>query len=157
MALVSRITLVRLPERHCLSVRTRAHMENLPIAIGYAQSSIAAYLESEGLHAAGGTFLCYYNQDAHDLDIEIGIPTDRLYPGRDDVAGYTLPAKTYVTAIYQGAYKGSDPDMEAMADWALGKGHVPDGTRVYDFLNDESWPAAECLVRLLLPLVEEVD
>jgi len=115
-----------LSQRHVTSV------DQLPLVIGKAYEAIFSYLYGRGDQAVDMPFVAYYNMDMVALEVEIGVPVDRVFDGTEDIQSGEIPAGKKVVGMYQGPYSGMTAIYEAMNQWMAERAIEPTGV-VYEF------------------------
>ena len=88
-----------------LCVRTITSVEKLPQLIGQSYQRIMTYMEQMGEEMDGEPYVGYFNMDMQHLDVEIGIPVDKVLPGMENITPGELPMGEVVTALYKGPYR----------------------------------------------------
>ena len=68
------------PAQPVLSIRTHSPVGNLPQVLGQCFGKVIEYIVSLNEQPAGAPFVCYYNMDMQNLDIEIGFPVAVTLP-----------------------------------------------------------------------------
>ena len=136
-----------------LKVRTRATVETLPKAIGENYGKIMGYLTELGEQPADAPYTCYHNNDMEDLAVEMGFPTEKELPGRDDIESGEIPAGQYVTAMYTGPYIEMEKPYNEMFAWMKKQGYEPTGESYEVYYNSPGEvPAAELLTKITMPV-----
>ena len=87
-----------------LCVRTFTSVEKLPELIGNSYQRIMSYMEQMGEEMDGEPYVGYFSLDMQHMDVEIGIPVDKVLPGMDDISPGELPVGPVVTGLYKEAY-----------------------------------------------------
>ena len=152
MTVVSKIDIYEQPEQHVLSIRTTIRFAEYPQTAREAYEKIQAYAAQRNLLLAGCPFVCYYNVDLNNLDIEIGFPVAKPVPGNGDIVGRTIPVQKVVSAIFLGAYEETDPLMMEIMRWIAEHGYEQQGTIFNYYLNDDNRPAGELLTMIAVPV-----
>jgi effector-binding domain-containing protein len=137
-----------------LSIRTRAKVQNLPLVIGESYGKIMQYMDKIGQQLTGVPFVAYYNMDMEDLDIEIGFPVAEPLEGSAEIRSSEIPAGTYVSMMYKGAYSGMEKPYAYMAGWIEKNGYKASGIAYeYYYNSPQEVPESELLTRIVI-LVE---
>ncbi len=123
------------PEQPALSIRTRTGVQGLPQAIGEGFGKIFDYLGRIGEQCAGAPYVAYYNMDMADLDVEIGVPTDKKLSGNDEIKPGRLPGGPMGTCFYTGPYAEMPAAYEALHKLLAEKGLVPTGIAYEVYYN----------------------
>jgi effector-binding domain-containing protein len=140
-------------EQPTLSVRTRTPMENLQAEMGKAYGAIFAYLGEKGGQPAGAPFAAYYNMDMQDLDVEIGVPVSKPFPGQGTIKESVIPAGRQASCVYKGPYLQIGPAYEALTKWIGENGYVPTGICYEFYLNEPgAVPESELLTKIVFLL-----
>ena len=136
-----------------LSIRTRTSVEDLPQALGQAYGAIAQYLQELGEHPVGHPFAAYYNLDMQDLDVEMGFPVSRKFPGKDDIGAGEIPGGKVATYLYTGPYSEMEPAYTALSQWMKDNGYEPTGVVYEMYLDDPAQtPPQEWRTQIVFPL-----
>lgn len=142
-----------LPAQPALSIRTRTPVADMPQALGRAYGAIITHLTGIGEAPSGPPFVCYYNMDMQDLDIEIGFPVARELPGKGEIQANVIPAGKHVSCLYTGPYEYIPQAYEALAQYIQEKGFTPTGLAYEYYLNEPAeTPAQELQTRIVFPL-----
>ncbi len=140
-------------EQPVLAVRTRTAVSNLPQIIGQAYAAIAAYMQELGETPKEAPYTAYFNMDMEDLDVEMGFPVPKAYPGKGDIKPGVIPAGKQATAMYKGAYEKMAPTYEAFTAWVAAQGYEPTGSS-YEFYYNAPGEVSddELLTKIMFPL-----
>lgn len=134
-----------------LSIRTRAPVQNLPFVIGESYGKIMQYMDKIGQQLAGVPFVAYYNMDMEDLDIEIGFPVAESLESSGEIRSSEIPAGTYVSMMYKGAYSGMEKPYAYMAEWIEKNGYKAKGISYeYYYNSPQEVPESELLTRIVM-------
>jgi effector-binding domain-containing protein len=85
-------------------------------AIDRGFPELFAWLEQNGVRAAGPPFIRYVQLDEHDdpIEIELGVPTRSATPPDGRLRAGVLPAGRYATLLHVGPYSSTkEPDLAA--------------------------------------------
>lgn len=136
-----------------LAIRLRTPISELPAMLGQSYGAIAAYLGELEHHPAGMPFTAYYNQDMQDLDVEIGIPTAEVLPGRDNIYGSEIPAGRVAECTYTGSYNKMESAYQQLARFVAEQGVEPTGIAYEIYIDDPATkPQAEVRTLIVFPL-----
>lgn len=152
MASISKINLVEQAEQHVLSIRTLINFNEYPDTAMQAYSKVMEYAKSKDLLFSGVPFVCYHNADLEHLDVEMGFPVAKPIPGKDDIAGYTIPVQKAVSGLFLGAYEASDPLMFEIMNWIKEHGYEQQGEIYNYYLNDTDRSIEELLTQIVVPI-----
>jgi effector-binding domain-containing protein len=140
-------------EQPVLSVRTHVPVEGLPQAIGKAYGSIFPYLGEMGETEADMPFVCYYNLDMQNLDVEIGVPVKQKLMGRGEVQASSIPAGNVASCMYTGAYEKMEPAYDEFNAWIKAQGYEPTGICYEFYYNSPSEvPVEQLKTRIMFPV-----
>ena len=102
----------------CVSVRATVTIETIG-TIAHRISEVIGWLAARGHTPAGPPFVRYNVIDmAADLDIEVGVATERPIEGDGEVISGELPAGRYVWATHHGAPAGLYGAVAGVLAWA---------------------------------------
>ena len=139
--------------QQALSVRTRSSVQNLPKIIGPNFVMIREYIENSGEQMAGAPYIAYYNMDMQDLDIEIGIPSSKALPDKDDIKTTEIPAGKYATVIHVGPFDKMEPTYNALNKWVTDNGYETTGIAYELYIDDPAiTPMEELKTQIMFPL-----
>lgn len=152
MAKISAIALIEQAEQQVLSVRTTINMNDLADVTGHVYGQIMAYLSQTGEYVADAPFVCYYNTDLNNLDVEIGFPVSRPLQGSGEITARTIPVQRAITGLHLGSYRDSDPLYFEMMKWIKDNGYEAQGAVYNYYLNDLNRPESELLTKIVIPV-----
>jgi effector-binding domain-containing protein len=152
MAKISKIVLLEQPEQRVLSIRTTINMNDLSNVAEQAYDKIIEYLTQIGELTGGAPYVCYYNEDLENLDVEIGFPVAKTFQGTNEIAAHTIPVQKVLAGIHLGAYVDSDPLFYEMMQWLNDNGYQTQGTIYNYYLNDSNRPENELLTKIVIPI-----
>ena len=142
-------------EQPTLAIRIRTSMDKLPLVIGESYGQIAQYLQELGQLPAEMPFVCYYNLDMQDLDVEIGFPVAEALPDRNVIKAGKIPAGYVVVCLYRGPYAEMAPVYEEMAAWINANGYQPLGPVYEQYCNGPGWPESELLTKIVMLVAQK--
>ena len=141
------------PARCVLSIRTRTSVKDLPQTLREGYGAIAEYLDEVGEKPVGPPFTAYFNMDMDDLDVEIGFPVSREFPGRDDITAGEIPGGKFAACFYTGPYSEIKLAYTALAEWMKDNGYEPTGVAYEMYLDDPGQtPPQELRTQIMFPL-----
>ena len=136
-----------------LCVRTITSVEKLPQLIGPSYQRIMTYMEQMGEEMDGEPYVGYFNMDMQHLDVEIGIPVDKVLPGMEDITPGELPMGEVVTALYKGPYGEMEKAYNEIFAWINTNGYKPTGPSYEKYYNSPAEvPESELLTRIEFPV-----
>jgi len=142
-----------LPAQQALYIRTRAAVQDLPKVFGAGYGKIAQYLGELGEQPAGPPFAAYYNMDMNNLDVELGFPTTRQLPGKEEIKAGEISGGRVATCLYTGPYSDIEPAYAALMKWMADNGYEGTGVSYELYLNDPTdTPPAELQTQIIFPL-----
>ena len=133
--------------QHYVGIRTEATLQEMGAGlIPRLLGEVLAWLEKQGVAAAGAPFIRYHVIDMESkLDIELGVPVATTLAGDGRVSPGILPAGRYAALIYTGVENGI-PANKALLDWGAQQGLGWDtyasengdgfGARIESYLTD---------------------
>jgi effector-binding domain-containing protein len=136
-----------------LCVRTFTSVEKLPELIGNSYHRIMTYMEQMGEEMDGEPYVGYFSLDMQHMDVEIGIPVDKILPGMDDISPSELPMGEVVTALYKGAYGEMEKAYNEITAWINANGYKPTGPAYEIYYNSPAEVTeSELLTRIEFPV-----
>lgn len=149
MGVVSRIGLFELAQQSVLSIRTVLDFKDFPTVAKESYVHITDFMTTRNLLPSGCPFVCYYNADLKQLDVEMGFPiAQEIETGNTKIQCHTIPRQRMVSALFQGPYEESDPLMMEIFQWIGEHNLVPEGAIYNYYLNDEERQVEELLTRI---------
>ena len=138
-----------------LCVRTFTSVEKLPELIGNSYQRIMSYMEQMGEEMDGEPYVGYFSLDMQHMDVEIGIPVDKVLPGMDDISPGELPMGAVVTGLYKGAYGEMKAAYDEILGWINKNGYKPTGAAYEIYYNSPAdVPESELLTRIEFPVTK---
>lgn len=153
MPRMTNIELLDRPEQPTLFIRTRTPVQALPQLIGGSYGQLAAYLQHLGATLADVPYVAYHNMDMQDLDVEMGFPMARPWPGAGEIVSGSIPAGKAAFCIYRGPYNQMEPVYAEMAAWIAGHGFEPSWASYEQYYNDTpAFPEDDLLTMIVMPV-----
>jgi len=148
-----KIELLEQKAQPVLMVRTKTALPELPKAIGEYYGKIMDYMEELAASPADAPYTAYYNLDMQNLDVEMGFPVAKSYPGKGEVQAGEIPAGKFVCALYKGPYAGMEASYKDMFRWMEENGWQSTGVYYEYYYNaPDEVPESELLTRIVLPV-----
>ncbi len=136
-----------------LSIRTKTSLENLPQTIGESYGKIMEYMAQLGEQPADAPFTAYYNLDMQDLDVEMGFPVSKPFPGKGEIAPGEIPRGKAVTCMYKGPYSQMEEPYNDIFKWISEQDAEPTGVYYEYYYNSPAdVPESELLTKIVIPL-----
>ncbi len=132
-----------------LTVRTRTSVQQLPQQLGRGFGAVARYLGEQGEQPAGPPFAAYHNMDMANLDVEIGFPVSRPFPGRGEVQPGEIPGGLLATCLHVGPYSEIGRAYAALTQFVREGGYEATGVAYEWYLNDVSQTPPDKLATLI--------
>lgn len=122
-------------EQPVLAIRTVTAVANLPQEIGKAYMAIAAYMQEIGEEPKEAPYTAYFNMDMENLEVEMGFPVSKAYPGKGDIKLGAVPAGKQAVAVFKGPYEKMEPTYTALTAWVKEQGYEPSGISYEYYYN----------------------
>ncbi|KAF5084835.1 GyrI-like domain-containing protein [Acetobacterium wieringae] len=155
MPKMSNIETIKQREQPTLVIRTITRVEELPQLIGESYGKIVAYLNEIGELMTDVPFVAYHNMDMQQLDVEIGFPVAKPFPGQGDVKPGLIPEGKTIFCMYRGPYAEMEPVYGEMAQWFETNHCQPEGIAYEYYYNDPAFPESEWLTKIVMPIKNE--
>lgn len=153
MPRISNIELFEAADKYTLSVRTRTSVEKLPMLITEVYSKLAKYLQELETTMADMPFVCYYNLDMQDMDVEIGFIVAKPLPAKDNIQAGVIPAGKRAVCLYRGPYSEIEPIYMEMLKWTFDKEYKTQGHVYESYYNSpEDFHESELITRIVMPI-----
>jgi len=127
---------VKVDAQPVVSIRSRSASWDLQKFFGKAYGEIFEYLEQIGVQPVGSPFAAYHNSDMEDLDIEAGVPVDKVVKGKGQITSHVIEAGSQLTTHHVGPYSEIEPAYEALMAYAKDNKLVPTGVAYEFYLNN---------------------
>lgn len=116
-----------LSDQPVLSIRMKTALSRIGEDIGASYGAIFGYVGRVGAMPAGPPFTLYYDEEMKedDVDMEVGAPVDRVYPGEGEVKGRVLPGGKFLSTMHLGPYDTVGSAYEALITYAKENGMEP--------------------------------
>jgi effector-binding domain-containing protein len=111
------------PTQHTLGIRTHCAMKDLPTLIPQLIGKVAAYFKELGKQQTEPPFVAYYNEDADNLDVQIGWIAAEQLAGKGEIVSGTIGGGKAISVMYRGAYNNLWEAHDAAHKFIAAKGH----------------------------------
>jgi effector-binding domain-containing protein len=111
-----------------LAIRSRLTRRQIAKQAGLFFPELRQFMQERGIETAGGPFIRYNVVGPHELDLEFGHFTERLYPGSGPIRAGTVPAGTYVSVTWHGHFDKLQEVDAMLIGWARETGAPLDCT-----------------------------
>jgi effector-binding domain-containing protein len=126
-------------EQPYVAIRTKAAMDEIGQVAGPLIGEVFGWLGRHGVEPAGPPLFRYLAIDMErELELDVGVPVAQGVPADERVRARSLPAGTYVTAVYTGPYDGLRDATGELLAWADQNGVVWESEPTAD---GEAWGA----------------
>jgi effector-binding domain-containing protein len=123
-------------EQPYAAIRTRVAMQAIPRELPPLIFQVLQWLEKNKLKEAGPAFFRYLSMDKGTMDVEVGVPLNKLPQGDDRVIAGSFPAGKYLTARHTGPYTELPKSHMSMDSYAKQHG-LKEGTIKGE--NGQTW------------------
>ncbi len=112
-----------------VSIRQHTSLARLGELFGRAMGEMFDYVARVGARPVGPPFSIYHDPEfkEEDLDVEIGIPTEKHLAGNGRIVGSELPAGPLACTLHAGPYQEIGPAYQALFAWIRDHGHETSG------------------------------
>lgn len=142
--------------QNALAIRTTSSAKDLPVALGKNYRAIMQFLGQINEEASGAPLVIYHNMDMENLDTDIGIPTSKELPSKEEIKAIEIPAGKYGSCLYTGPYAELRFAYEALAKHIADKGFESTGIAYEMYLSDPSvLPSEKLQTEILFPLKQK--
>lgn len=152
MPKMSNIQTIKQREQPTLIIRLTTRVEELPQVIGASYGKIVAYLDEIGELMTDVPFVAYHNMDMQNLDVEMGFPVAKSYPGNGEVKPGLIPEGKIIFCMYRGPYAEMEPVYMEMSQWFEENNCQPEGISYEYYYNDPEFPESEWLTKIVMPI-----
>lgn len=152
MPRVSSFEILNKREQPVLTIQRTVSARELPQTIGQGYAKMEQYLTGQKQHLANPPYVAYYNMDEKALQVELGFPVAREYPGEGDIKYGVLPGGKVLSCIYRGPYEQMQPTYMEMMEYIKSKGLTGRGISLEYYLNGPEFPPEEMLTMIEMPI-----
>jgi effector-binding domain-containing protein len=99
------------------SYRMQTSNEKISSDIGASYGKIGAFMNKNGLQQSGAVFTIYHSYSPAKIDMECGIPVDKMIKGEGEIKVSEMKAGNAVVAHYYGDYAGTGAAHELIDKW----------------------------------------
>jgi effector-binding domain-containing protein len=111
------------PTQYTIGIRTHCAMKDLPAVIPQLIGKVAPYFKQLGKQQMEPPFVAYYNEDADNLDVQIGWIAAEQLAGKGDIVSGTIGGGKAVSVMYRGAYSTLSEAHDAAHKFIAAKGY----------------------------------
>ncbi len=136
-----------------IAIRTITPAKDIQQVLGEGYTRVMKYLAQHDIHPAGPPYVCYFNDDMQDLDIEYGFPVSSVVQAHEDIRPSEIPGGRVVGCVHTGPYDEIEGAYTAISEWVSQKKLDMVGTAYEYYLNDPAdTPAQELQTLVEFPL-----
>jgi DNA-binding transcriptional MerR regulator len=117
-----------------LRLRLRATFATFAQVIGPGYERLYAHLGRAGERPTGSAYSSMGEDFDEEFDLEIGVPTERLLQGRDDLEAGVLPGGMAVSTLHAGGFERITGAYQALIVWIQEHGHETSGDPLEHYL-----------------------
>lgn len=138
------------------AIHTRVAMQAIPKELPPLIFQVVDWVKKHQLREAGSPFFRYLSMNNGVMDVEVGIPLDKLPQGDGKVIAGSFPAGKYLTARHTGPYHELPKSHMSMDSYANAHG-LKGGTRAEFYVThpDEEKDQSKWITDLALHLENE--
>jgi DNA-binding transcriptional MerR regulator len=129
-----RVMLKSLDTQPVLRLRLRATFATFAQVIGPGYERLYAHLGRAGERPAGPAYSSMKEAVDEEFDLEIGVPTERLLHGRDDLEAGVLPDGMALSTLHAGPFERVSGAYQALIVWLQEHGHETAGDPLEHYL-----------------------
>ncbi|QSX09378.1 GyrI-like domain-containing protein [Alkalibacter rhizosphaerae] len=145
--------LIKQEDQPVLCIRTTTNTTDLYPTVDALTEQLEKHCTNFQVTPTGVVYTAYSNFENKNFDLEVGIPTDKIYPGLENILSTIIPAGTYLQAIYKGPYRKMRPFYAMLNDWLKEAGYKSGEVNYERYLNStKDVEEEELLTEVLLPV-----
>ena len=92
-------------EQPYVAIRTKVSMQEIPTVLPPLIPEVYAWLQKNHVATDHPCFFCYHRMDKDDmLEVDVGVPVDKVLSGDDRILADVFPAGRYATVLHTGHY-----------------------------------------------------
>lgn len=136
-----------------LMVRKNTSIKDLPNITDEAHEKVLEYLKEFREVPIDAPFVAYHKIDKDNLEVDLGFPVSKGFPGKEDIERGNIPAGNYATAMFKGPYSKLGHTYNEILKWIDDNGYKPVGT-YYEFYYNSPDEVAEdeLLTKVSIPI-----
>lgn len=136
-----------------LCIRTTSNTTDLYPTVDALTEKLMDHCKNLQITPTGIVYTAYSNFDKRTFDLEVGLPTDKSYPGSEEIISTVIPEGAYVVATYQGAYKKMRSFYAQLEEWLTSKGFQSGAVNYERYLNSaDQVEEEELLTEVTIPI-----
>lgn len=137
-----------------LCIRKESNPKDLYPTVDALTELLMEYCTQRHITPVGGIYTAYLGFENGSFLLEVGLPTDKSYPGEEDILSAELTAGTYVQVLYQGPYQKMRPFYAQLEEWLHNAGYKSGPVNYERYLNSsKDVPVSELLTEVSIPLM----
>ena len=117
-----------------LRLRARATFDTFAQVVGPGFERLYAHLGRAGERPAGPPFSSMGEDFDEEFDLVMGVPTERLLHGRDNLEPVVLPGGTAISTLHTGPFEQVSGAYQALMVWMQDHGHETAGDPLEQYL-----------------------
>ena len=114
-------------EQPYAAIRRKVTMQQIPVELPPLIFQVLSWVEKNKLEEAGPAFFRYLSMENGTMDVEVGVPLNKLPKGDGKVIAGSFPAGKYLTATHTGPYTELNKSHMSMDTYAKEHG-LKEGT-----------------------------
>jgi effector-binding domain-containing protein len=153
-----KVELKELASQNILGIRLHVTYDELGESIGRAYMELFTYLGELGEYPSGPPLTLYHGEefDESDIDMEVGVPVNRVLPGKGEIKWRELPGGLMASTLHMGPYHEVAEAYQALDQWVKEQGYHYAGParEIYLVNPDMVEDDADLRTEIIFPIAE---
>ena len=130
------VEIVRLPGFNYISMRSNVGVEEISDRMAIMYGQLVETINKNGLVMTDMPYAIYHSMDNGLIDLECGIPVDKVMETKGNIASGTAVAKTCANANHLGSYTNLEFTHSFLQNWIQNNGFNLTGSPMEHYLTD---------------------
>jgi len=130
------VEIVTRPAFHFVSLRKEVDLKDISTQMGRMYAKLTTFINQNNLLMTNMPYAIYHKIDGDMVDIECGIPIDKVVEQQDNILSGTVPATKCAEADHIGPYSTLEKTHQFIQDWIPKNGFHLAGSPMERYLTD---------------------
>ena len=130
------VEVVERPAFQFVSLRSEVDLKDISTQMGVMYGQLMNFINKNNLMMTNMPYAIYHKIDGTMIDLECGIPVDKVIEPRGSILAGTMPAETCATADHIGSYSNLEKTHAFIQKWIQNNGFHLNGSPMERYLTD---------------------
>lgn len=137
-----------------VSIRQNCSWENVSSLMADSYGKLMTYIKRSGARMTDSPYAIYHNMDEGMMDLEMGIPVDRILVAKGSILSGSYKASPVAEVDYYGFYDKLGEAHNALQDWVIKMNLELNGSPMEQYVTDPSLEpdTSKWLTRIYYPV-----